>query len=105
MFIISIIIIGISNEDVQEVFMGNVCSANSGQAPARQAALGAGIPISTPCTTIHKVCASGMKSVMLAAQSLACGSQVCACMYILDFVNCQIEYNLLDICPMYVVFH
>ena len=79
LILIVIIIIGISNEDVQEVFMGNVCSANAGQAPARQAALGAGIPISTPCTTIHKVCASGMKSIMLAAQSLACGSQVHAC--------------------------
>ncbi|XP_028414387.1 acetyl-CoA acetyltransferase, mitochondrial-like [Dendronephthya gigantea] len=66
---------GISNGDVQEVFMGNVCSAGAGQAPTRQAALGAGLPISTPCTTINKVCASGMKSIMLAAQSLACGSQ------------------------------
>ena len=87
LIVIVILIIGISNEDVQEIFMGNVCSANAGQAPARQAALGAGIPISIPCTTIHKVCASGMKSVMLAAQSLACGSQV---QYMLDIVNCQL---------------
>lgn len=66
---------GIANEDVQEVFMGNVCSSGGGQAPTRQAALGAGLPISTPCTTINKVCASGMKAIMLAAQSLASGSQ------------------------------
>lgn len=66
---------GIASEDVQEVFMGNVCPAGAGQAPTRQATLGAGLPVSTPCTTINKVCASGMKSIMLAAQSLACGSQ------------------------------
>lgn len=66
---------GIAPESVQEVFMGNVCTAGEGQAPTRQAALGAGLPVSTPCTTINKVCASGMKSIMLAAQSLACGSQ------------------------------
>lgn len=46
---------------VQEVFMGNVLSANLGQAPARQAALGAGLPNSVPCTTVNKVCSSGMK--------------------------------------------
>ncbi|XP_046848439.1 acetyl-CoA acetyltransferase, mitochondrial-like isoform X2 [Xenia sp. Carnegie-2017] len=66
---------GVSTDDVQEVFMGNVCAAGAGQAPTRQAALGAGLPTSTPCTTINKVCASGMKSIMFAAQSLACGSQ------------------------------
>ncbi|XP_068755186.1 acetyl-CoA acetyltransferase, mitochondrial-like [Montipora capricornis] len=66
---------GIAAEDVQEVYMGNVCTAGEGQAPTRQAALGAGLPVSTPCTAINKVCASGMKSIMLAAQSLACGSQ------------------------------
>ncbi|XP_031569819.1 acetyl-CoA acetyltransferase, mitochondrial-like [Actinia tenebrosa] len=66
---------GISPEQVQEVYMGNVCTAGEGQAPTRQAALGAGIPTSTPCTTINKVCASGMKSIMMAAQSLQCGSQ------------------------------
>ncbi|XP_042147890.1 acetyl-CoA acetyltransferase A, mitochondrial isoform X1 [Ixodes scapularis] len=66
---------GISADDVQEVFMGNVISAAGGQAPARQAALGAGVSQSTPCTTINKVCASGMKAIMLAAQSLMCGAQ------------------------------
>ncbi|XP_062095186.1 acetyl-CoA acetyltransferase 1-like [Humulus lupulus] len=59
---------------VQEVFFGNVLSANLGQAPARQAALGAGIPNSVICTTINKVCASGMKAVMLASQSIQLGS-------------------------------
>lgn len=58
---------------VQEVFFGNVLSANLGQAPARQAALGAGIPNSAVCTTINKVCSSGMKAVMLAAQSIQLG--------------------------------
>ncbi|MGX1024008.1 acetyl-CoA C-acyltransferase [Psychroflexus sp. MBR-150] len=58
---------------VQEVLMGNVVQANNGQAPARQAALGAGIPDSVPCTTVNKVCASGMKSVMQATQSIALG--------------------------------
>ncbi|XP_057961245.1 acetyl-CoA acetyltransferase 2-like isoform X2 [Malania oleifera] len=58
---------------VQEVFFGNVLSANLGQAPARQAALGAGIPNSVICTTINKVCASGMKATMLAAQSIHLG--------------------------------
>lgn len=61
-------------EAVQEVLMGNVVSAGLGQAPARQAALGAGIGQNVPCTTINKVCASGMKSVMLAAQSIMVGS-------------------------------
>ena len=58
---------------VDEVFMGNVCSANLGQAPARQASLGAKIPVGVPCTTINKVCSSGMKSVMFAAQSIMLG--------------------------------
>ncbi|NVJ46886.1 MAG: acetyl-CoA C-acyltransferase, partial [Cytophagia bacterium] len=66
---------GISPAEVQEVFMGNVVSAGLGQAPARQAALGAGISNEVPCTTINKVCASGMKSVMLAAQSIMLGLQ------------------------------
>uniref|UniRef100_A0A1E1X7Y6 acetyl-CoA C-acetyltransferase n=1 Tax=Amblyomma aureolatum TaxID=187763 RepID=A0A1E1X7Y6_9ACAR len=66
---------GIKSEDVQEVFMGNVVSAGAGQAPARQAALGAGLSESTPCTAINKVCSSGMKAIILAAQSLMCGSQ------------------------------
>uniref|UniRef100_A0A803MWN0 Acetyl-CoA C-acetyltransferase n=1 Tax=Chenopodium quinoa TaxID=63459 RepID=A0A803MWN0_CHEQI len=59
---------------VQEVFFGNVLSANLGQAPARQAALGAGIPNSVICTTINKVCSSGMKATMLAAQSIHLGA-------------------------------
>ncbi|CAN7080069.1 unnamed protein product [Brassica oleracea var. botrytis] len=58
---------------VQEVVFGNVLSANLGQAPARQAALGAGIPNSVICTTVNKVCASGMKAVMIAAQSIQLG--------------------------------
>ncbi|KAH7533515.1 hypothetical protein FEM48_Zijuj04G0139100 [Ziziphus jujuba var. spinosa] len=58
---------------VEEVFFGNVLSANLGQAPARQAALGAGIPNSVVCTTVNKVCASGMKATMLAAQSIQLG--------------------------------
>src|SRR5690554_481682 len=66
---------GISPIEVQEVYMGNVLSANLGQAPARQAALGTNIPSSVPCTTINKVCASGMKAVMIAAQSIMTGQQ------------------------------
>ncbi len=65
----------ISPEEVQEVLMGNVVSANLGQAPARQAALNAGIGYHVPCTTINKVCASGMKAVMLGAQSIMLGHQ------------------------------
>ena len=65
---------GISPQDVQEVIMGNVLSAGMGQAPARQAALGAGVDQSTCCTTVNKVCASGMKAVMLGAQSIMLGS-------------------------------
>uniref|UniRef100_A0A7M4F911 acetyl-CoA C-acetyltransferase n=1 Tax=Crocodylus porosus TaxID=8502 RepID=A0A7M4F911_CROPO len=66
---------GIPLEEVKEVYMGNVLQAGQGQAPARQAVLGAGLAISTPTTTINKVCASGMKSIMMAAQSLMCGNQ------------------------------
>tara|TARA_B110000902_G_scaffold65100_1_gene77341 strand:+ start:19 stop:1197 length:1179 start_codon:yes stop_codon:yes gene_type:complete len=58
---------------VQEVYMGNVVQAGVGQAPARQAAIAAGIPDTVPCTTINKVCASGMKAVMNAAQTIALG--------------------------------
>jgi acetyl-CoA C-acetyltransferase len=58
---------------VDEVFMGNVLQAGLGQAPAKQAALYAGLPHSIPCTTINKVCASGMKSVAFAAQAIKCG--------------------------------
>jgi len=63
----------IDPKEVQEVFMGNVVSANLGQAPARQAAIGAGIGTHVPCTTINKVCASGMKAAMLGAQSIMLG--------------------------------
>lgn len=63
----------VSPNNIDEVFMGNVCSANLGQAPARQAALGAGIPDTVPCTTINKVCSSGAKSIMLGAQSILLG--------------------------------
>ena len=58
---------------VDEVLMGNVVQAGTGQAPARQAAIYAGIPDTTPCTTVNKVCASGMKTIMQAAQSIALG--------------------------------
>lgn len=64
---------GLRGEQVDEVYMGNVLSAGLGQAPARQAALKAGLPDSVPCTTINKVCGSGMKAVMLAADSLRLG--------------------------------
>jgi len=65
--------INLRPELVDEVLMGNVVQANNGQAPARQAAMGAGIPNTVPCTTINKVCASGMKAVMQAAQAIALG--------------------------------
>ena len=58
---------------VDEVYMGNVLQANLGQAPCKQAAIYAGIPEHTPCTTINKVCASGMKAISLAVQSIKCG--------------------------------
>ncbi len=60
-------------EQVQEVYMGNVISANLGQAPANQASLYAGLPNTVPCTTVNKVCASGMKAIMLGAQSILLG--------------------------------
>lgn len=66
---------GISKDEIKEVYMGSVCQAGLGQAPARQATLFAGLPTSVPCTTVNKVCASGMKSVMLAAQNLILGQQ------------------------------
>lgn len=65
--------IGLDPNLVEEVLMGNVVQAGTGQAPARQAALFAGIPDTVPCTTINKVCASGMKTVMQAAQAIALG--------------------------------
>ncbi len=67
--------INLDPKQVQEVYMGNVLQAGEGQAPARQAALGAGLSIETPSTTINKVCASGMKAVMMAAQSIKSGDQ------------------------------
>ncbi len=65
---------GVAPEDVDEVLMGNVLPAGLGQAPARQAALAAGLPTSVPCTTISKVCGSGIKSVIQAHDALAIGS-------------------------------
>lgn len=65
--------IGLSPEKVEEVLMGNVVQAGTGQAPARQAAIYAGIPDTVPCTTVNKVCASGMKAITQAAQSIALG--------------------------------
>ncbi|WP_109696973.1 acetyl-CoA C-acyltransferase [Chitinophaga deserti] len=64
---------GVNKEQVQEVYMGNVISANIGQAPANQASLYAGLPNTVPCTTVNKVCASGMKAIMLGAQSIMLG--------------------------------
>jgi acetyl-CoA C-acetyltransferase len=65
--------INLDPKEVQEVYMGNVLQANLGQAPARQAAVFAGINENVPCTTVNKVCASGMKSISLAAQAIKCG--------------------------------
>ncbi|QHV99635.1 acetyl-CoA C-acyltransferase [Spirosoma endbachense] len=64
---------GVSASQVQEVYMGNVVSANVGQAPAKQAAMKAGLPANIPCTTINKVCASGTKAIMMAAQTIQLG--------------------------------
>ncbi|KAJ1499303.1 erg10, acetyl-CoA C-acetyltransferase, partial [Coelomomyces lativittatus] len=64
---------GVAPDDIEEVYMGNVVSAGLGQAPARQATLGAGCPNRTEATTINKVCASGMKAIMLASQSISLG--------------------------------
>ncbi len=66
--------INLKPEAVEEVLMGHVVQAGAGQAPARQAAIYAGIPDTVPCTTVNKVCASGMKTVMMAAQSIALGN-------------------------------
>ncbi|GME22474.1 acetyl-acetyltransferase [Neofusicoccum parvum] len=65
---------GIKNEDVQEVFFGNVLSANLGQNPARQCALGAGLPEATVATTVNKVCASALKAIILGAQTIITGN-------------------------------
>lgn len=64
---------GVEGKEVNEVLMGNVVSANLGQAPARQAAVGAGLGYTVPCTTINKVCSSGMKAAMFGAQSIMTG--------------------------------
>jgi len=64
---------GVNPSDVQEVIMGNVLQANEGQAPARQAAIFAGLGKDIPCTTVNKVCASGMKAVSMAAQAIKAG--------------------------------
>jgi len=64
---------GLPKGAIDEVLMGNVVSAGIGQAPARQASLIAGIDNAVPCTTVSKVCGSGMKAVMLAADSIQCG--------------------------------
>src|SRR4030095_14023845 len=64
---------GIKPELIQEVFMGNVLSANVGQAPVTQASIYAGLPNTIPGTTVNKVCASGMKAIMLGAESIMLG--------------------------------
>ena len=64
---------GLDGKEVQEVYMGSVLQANLGQAPARQAAMFAGLPTTVQCTTINKVCASGMKAISIGAQSIICG--------------------------------
>jgi len=63
----------VSPDHIDEVYMGNVVSANLGQAPARQAAIFAGVPNTVPCTTVNKVCSSGAKAIMFAAQGIALG--------------------------------
>jgi len=65
--------INLDKNNVDEVFMGNVVQAGLGQAPAKQAAIFAGLPDTIPCTTVNKVCASGMKSIAFAAQAIKCG--------------------------------
>ena len=65
--------INLDASEIDEVYMGNVMQAGMGQAPARQAAIFAGLNNEVPCTTINKVCSSGMKAIMMAAQSIKCG--------------------------------
>lgn len=67
---------GIPKDEVKEVIMGNVCGAGLGQAPARQAAIFGGLPTNTICTTVNKVCSSGLKSIMLATQTIRLGDNV-----------------------------
>ena len=64
---------GIKPDDIDEVILGQVLTAGTGQNPARQASLGAGLPNSVPCMTINKVCGSGLKAIHLAAQAIKCG--------------------------------
>lgn len=64
---------GIGGEQVDEVYMGNVITSGEGQAPANQASIYAGLPVKTPCTTVNKVCASGMKAIMLGTQAIRLG--------------------------------
>src|ERR1700753_1215510 len=64
---------GVRGADVQEVIMGCVLPAGLGQAPARQAALGGGVPVNTPATTVSKVCGSGLRAVMMAADQIKAG--------------------------------
>ena len=64
---------GINGDQIDEVYLGNVLQANVGQAPAQQVSIAAGINTKTPCTTVNKVCASGMKAIMLGAQSIQLG--------------------------------
>ncbi|HRH56954.1 MAG TPA: acetyl-CoA C-acyltransferase [Chitinophagales bacterium] len=64
---------GVNGDQIDEVYIGNVLQANVGQAPAQQVSIAAGINTKTPCTTINKVCASGMKAIMLGAQSIMLG--------------------------------
>lgn len=66
---------GLQPSDIQEVFLGTVLQAGQGQAPDRQAALGAGVDVGTPCTAVNKVCASGMKSIMLGAAQIRLGDK------------------------------
>lgn len=66
---------GLKPDQIEEIYMGNVLQGNVGQAPARQVVLGAGCPETTEATTINKVCASGMKSISLAAQNIALGQR------------------------------
>lgn len=67
---------GVDPAAVQEVYFGNVCTAGVGQAPATQAAVAGGLPHSVPATTINKVCASGMKAVIFAAQAILAGERM-----------------------------
>lgn len=83
----------ISNDDVDEIYFGQVVQANAGQAPARQVAIGAGLSSSTPATTINKVCSSGMKSIIIGAQTIASGDN--------DVVVCGGMENMSSI-PFYV---